>query len=129
MAKSTIQRWIATYLSMEVEGLKPTSRENAGYSSELKNASVADSSIRSVKPLWAWIVKYISHEERKPSRTGGKKITTKGRKTTFDERVEIVKYCIEHDRNYSQPAQKYGLSTHTMPFLITLDDGLRLFYS
>lgn len=25
---------------------------------------------------------------------------TKGRKTTFEERVEIVQYCIAHDRNY-----------------------------
>ena len=26
---------------------------------------------------------------------------TKGRKTTFEERVEIVQYCIAHDRNYA----------------------------
>ncbi|GEM_PF-4890869 len=25
---------------------------------------------------------------------------TNGRKTTYDERVEIVKYCIEHQNNY-----------------------------
>lgn len=80
---------------MGVEGLKPTSR-NKGYSSELKNASVADYlagngslleickkyRIRSVKQLWDWIVKYNGHKELKPSRTGGKKIMTKGRKTT-----------------------------------------------
>lgn len=35
---------------------------------------------------------------------------TKGRKTTFDERVEIVKYCITHDRNYTETSEKYGIS-------------------
>jgi hypothetical protein len=35
---------------------------------------------------------------------------TKGRKTTFDERVEIVQYCIEHDRNYAETAAKFGVS-------------------
>ena len=35
---------------------------------------------------------------------------TKGRKTTFEERVEIVQYCIAHDRNYAEAAIKYQVS-------------------
>lgn len=35
---------------------------------------------------------------------------TKGRTTTYDERVEIVKYCIEHQNNYNETAQKFQLS-------------------
>jgi len=35
---------------------------------------------------------------------------TNGRKTTYDERVEIVKYCIEHQNNYAETAQKYQVS-------------------
>ena len=35
---------------------------------------------------------------------------TKGRKTTFDERVEIVQYCIVHDHNYAETAAKYSIS-------------------
>ena len=27
---------------------------------------------------------------------------TKGRKTTFEERIEIVQYCIAHDYNYAE---------------------------
>ena len=27
---------------------------------------------------------------------------TTGRKTTFDERIEIVQYCIAHDHNYAE---------------------------
>ena len=32
------------------------------------------------------------------------------RKTTFDERKEIVKYCIDHDRDYSRTAVHYDVS-------------------
>ncbi len=35
---------------------------------------------------------------------------TKGRKTTFDERVEIVQYCIAHNHNYAETAKKYQVS-------------------
>ena len=35
---------------------------------------------------------------------------TKGRKTSFDERVEIVQYCITHDHNYAKTAVKYKVS-------------------
>lgn len=35
---------------------------------------------------------------------------TKGRKTTFDERVEIVQYCIAHEHNYAKTAEKYQVS-------------------
>ena len=35
---------------------------------------------------------------------------TKGRKTTFEERVEIVQYCIAHGRNYTETAKQYQVS-------------------
>lgn len=35
---------------------------------------------------------------------------TKGRTTTFDERIEIVQYCITHDHNYIKTAQKFQIS-------------------
>lgn len=37
-------------------------------------------------------MKYNGHEELKSSGTGGCTIMTKGRKTTFEKRVEIVQY-------------------------------------
>ena len=33
-----------------------------------------------------------------------------GRKTTFEERIEIAIYAIEHDKNYSATAKKYDIS-------------------
>jgi len=34
----------------------------------------------------------------------------KSRKTTYEERVEIVKYCLEHEQNYKETAIKYGVN-------------------
>ena len=34
----------------------------------------------------------------------------KGRKTTFEERIEIVQYCIAHNHNYAETAEKYQVS-------------------
>ena len=35
---------------------------------------------------------------------------TKGRKTTQEERAEIVAYCIEHGKDYAQTIQQYQVS-------------------
>lgn len=57
-----------------------------------------------------WVLKYNGHKELKASGTGGTTIMTKGRKTTYDERVEIVKCCIEHQSDYAEAAEKYQVS-------------------
>lgn len=57
-----------------------------------------------------WILKYNDHEKLKVPRTGGTPIMTNGRKNTYNERVKIVKYCIEHQNNYAETAQKYHVS-------------------
>ena len=66
--------------------------------------------IHSTCQLRKWIKKYNGHEELKASGTGGTVIMTKGRKTTFDERVEIASYCISHDHNYAETAEKFSVS-------------------
>lgn len=32
------------------------------------------------------------------------------RKTTYEERIEIVQYCIEHENNYAKTAKQYHVS-------------------
>ena len=66
--------------------------------------------IHSTTQLRRWIKKYNGHEELKASGTGGLTIMTKGRKTSFEERIEIVEYCIAHDHNYTATAEKYEIS-------------------
>lgn len=37
---------------------------------------------------------------------------TQGRNTTYEERIEIVSYCIEHGNDYTAAIEKYGVSYH-----------------
>ena len=66
--------------------------------------------IRSRSKLQIWIKKYNGHEELKASGIGESSLMTKGRKTTFEERIEIVQYCIAHDHNYAETSEKYQVS-------------------
>lgn len=123
VSKTTINQWVSVYQGIGEEGLYTTSKNN-GYSASIKLAAVKDYlngigsqleicrkyKIRSKTQLQRWILKYNSHEEIKSSSTGGKPLMIKGRATTFEERVEIVKYCIEHGRDYNETAQKYNVS-------------------
>ena len=61
--------------------------------------------------LRRWIKCYnsdMNNEERKSSERGN--IMKNGRKTTQEERMEIVLYCIENGRNYKLAMEKYGIS-------------------
>lgn len=119
----TVQQWLRNYQSLGPNGLLDTSKRTA-YSSELKIAAVKDYldgygslldickkyGIKSNRQLRHWIMKYNGHEELKAPRTGGLPIMIKGRATTYDERVEIVKYCVEHQNNYQETADKFQVS-------------------
>ena len=122
IALASFQRWISKYQSMGPDAF--TKDGNQHYPKELKEQAVADYladrgslqdicknyKIMSTTQLRRWIMKYNGHEELKASGTGVKAIMTKGRKTSFDERVEIVQYCIAHDHNYAETATKYNVS-------------------
>ena len=130
--ETTIMEWIGRYQSLGSEGLKETSRKQP-YSAELKEAAVIDYlsgigslrdlckkyRIRSKSQLRNWISKYNGHEKLKSSGTGGVPIMTKGRKTSYEERIDIVKYCIERQGNYAETAQKYQVSYQQVYGLVT----------
>lgn len=120
--KASVRQWINNYQVMGVKAFG--GHTNKRYSKELKEQAVADYlsgrgslfdlsrkyKIKSKNQLWVWIKKYNGHEELKASGTGGTGNMTQGRKTTFDERVEIVQYCIAQNHNYAETAQKYKVS-------------------
>ena len=121
-APTSLRRWISKYASMGVTAFYQTG--NKHYTSSEKEQAVVEYlsgkgsldeicrkyKILSDSQLRQWIKKYNGHEKLKASGTGGTIIMTKGRKTTFEERVEIVQYCIAHDRNYAQTAEQYQVS-------------------
>lgn len=118
-----VKEWISLYQSLGEDGLITTSK-NTHYSANTKENAVLDYlngkgsyaaicrkyGIRSSAQLRKWILKYNGHEELKSSGTGGSLFMTKGRKTTFNERIEIVQYCISHDHNYVEASEKYTVS-------------------
>ena len=119
---ASVQQWIRNQESMGAEAF--TLKGHKNYSKELKQQAVLDYlagrgsqddickkyGIRSKAKLPIWIKKYNGHEQLKSSGTGGSAIMTKGRKTTFEERVEIVQYCITHDHNYANTAEQQQVS-------------------
>ena len=67
--------------------------------------------IISDRQLRNWVKWYNGHKEFKERRGAGTEIyMTKGRKTTQEERVEIVAFCIEHGKDYPLTIQTYGVS-------------------
>ena len=122
VSKASVHMWIKKYESMGSTAFERNG--NKSYSKELKMQAVQEYldgmdsqygickkyGIKSKAQLQTWIKVYNGHEELRASGKGGKILMTKGRKTTFDERVEIVKYCIEHDHNYAEASEQYQVS-------------------
>lgn len=120
--KSSVYKWIIKFESMGAAAFQ--NKGHKRYSAELKLLAVNDYlagvdsmygicrkyGIHSHTQLSTWILKYNNLEELKASGTGGYTIMTKGRQTTFNERIEIVQYCIEHNHNYAETAEKYQIS-------------------
>lgn len=95
------------------------SRKNNHYLAELKYQAVGDYlsgkgslqviskkyGLRDTKQLQNWIKMYNGHTELK-SYTGGSRMT-KGRSTTYEERIALVKECIKNGYNYGEIAEKH----------------------
>lgn len=119
---TTLQVWVRNYQSI---GSDAFYKKSWAYRTiEVKEAAVLDyisgnGSLRDIckkykisdtKTLRTWILKYNGHEKLKVSGTGGSTIMTSGRKTTFEERVEIVQYCIGSNHNYAETSEKFQIS-------------------
>ena len=120
ISQASIQQWITNYESIAqiCKGLNEVLNEDTPVFIALETMAGKGSQtdickkygIRSKSKLQKWIKKYNGHEELKSSGTGGSIIMTKGRKTTFEERVEIVQYCIAHNHNYAETAENHRVS-------------------
>ena len=100
-------------------------RKNKKYSAELKIAAVQSylagegSLIQTCKKfgilrhkqLQDWIMWYNGHKEIKGgSSAKGEIYMTKGRKTTQEERAEIVAFCIKNNYDYGLTVERYSVS-------------------
>ena len=67
--------------------------------------------LRSSTQLKNWVMWYNGHKEFKErSSSKGEIYMTKGRKTTQEERAEIVAFCIEHGKDYGLTVETFKVS-------------------
>ena len=100
-------------------------RTNKKYSNELKRQAIEayqrrEGSLREICKKYGitnhsilidWIKWYNGHKEIKErSAAKGEIYMTKGRKTTQEERAEIVAFCIEHNKDYGLTVETYNVS-------------------
>lgn len=120
----TVLRWAQRY---KVQGLNAFIRGtgNTHYTSDFKmicielyisgelsiDEIVAKYNISSNYVLREWIKRYNANRELKDYRPKREVYMAEARrKTTIDERKEIVEYCINHNRNYKDTASLFNVS-------------------
>jgi transposase-like protein len=113
---STISEWQHKLEQYGIEGLKESTTWKR-YSKDLKlsgNHSLREIArkyeISNSSALMKWINKYNSHREIKATAEGRSQSMTKGRSTTWEERIQIVLYCIENEKNYKKAADTFEVS-------------------
>ncbi|WP_249897067.1 helix-turn-helix domain-containing protein [Paenibacillus sp. PK3_47] len=123
VSKSSIQEWRRRYKAYGYPGLE-TRTHNRTYSAELKRKAVKDVlegglsqtqviykyQIASQTQLANWIKKYNGHSKSLTANSGGTKAMTKGRLTTWQERIDIVQYCLAHQLDYTKTASQFKVS-------------------
>ncbi|MBQ6756040.1 MAG: transposase, partial [Oscillospiraceae bacterium] len=121
---SLFRQWVEQYKTGGAEALLPQSKNNS-YSTETKLIAVRQYlagkgsmekicekyGIRSIERLRNWIKVYNAHGDfNSVKHSGGGSYMKKARSTTQEERLQIVKECIESGRNYGEMALKYNVS-------------------
>ena len=120
----TIRIWAQKYQHHGIEAFY-SNRKNQFYSSEFKKECVelylkglmsideivASKKISARGVLQHWIKKYNANRELKDYSPKREVYMAEARrKTTIEERKEIVDYCINHNRNYKDTAALYDVS-------------------
>lgn len=121
--ESTLKRWTTLYKESGTQGLMPR-KSNTRYTSELKQKVVDEyldgkGSYREIafkyhisnnSVVMKWVKDYNGHGTIKQTPDSGGRTMTNGRKTEYNERVEIVSYCIENGHDYGKTVEKYNVS-------------------
>lgn len=119
-ARRQILKWHSKYKALGESAFDETST-NKSYSKELKEEVIKEYlegkdsfeglankyNISSVEIVRRWVLKYNEGIEIKDYNPKGDVYTMKARKTTFEERLEIINYVIANDNDYKGAADKY----------------------
>ncbi|NFG40450.1 transposase [Clostridium botulinum] len=102
------------------------SRKTKCYSDSLKLKAVEDyltgkGSLRSIYNIYGisyprvlrhWIKKYNGRNIEESCKRQGDRIITSGRKTTYEEKIKIVAFCIANNDDYQETSNKFKVSYH-----------------
>ena len=116
-----VRLWAKKYTIQGSKALEPRAKNHC-YSKELKetvvneylhaglglNDLIAKYNISSTHTVLNWIKKYNNHIELKDYNPKPEVYMANTLKTTYQQRIEIVKYCLAHDRDIKGTAAKYG---------------------
>lgn len=123
ISERQFREWIRKYKTNGVEGLIRVNKKRY-YSDTIKQSAIEEYrsgkstldylcskyNISDHSVLRSWIMKYNNHNKSKSHNTREHKIMIKGRKTTYNERIEIVEFCITNNSNYPLTSEKYNVS-------------------
>ena len=127
--RSAISAWVRKYKTFGKDGLL-NKGYNTSYSARVKTQAVIDYldgkgslddicikyKISAIGILQQWIKKYNDHKIFKSHSSKGEKLMITGRKTTYEERIEIVSFCIANAQDYNLTANK--LMFHINKFIL-----------
>ena len=120
-ASRVVGNWVKRYKALGEKAFD-TSTTNASYTKSFKEQVVQDYlngggsyddlaikyHIPSSSTIIKWLKLYNGHIELKDYIPGGEDIyMTKSRKISKEERIEIVKYCLENDMDYKTTAEVF----------------------
>lgn len=120
--ESQVREWVFRYKAHGAEAFREQER-NTVYSSELKAQAVreyikgnlsqreiaAKYGLRSTSQIRDWIKVYNSGRNFERQMSGGSRMK-QGRETTQEERIAIVRDCLENGSNFGAAAIKYKVS-------------------
>lgn len=121
VSSSAIKEWYYAY-KIHGESAFNTSNRNDSYTKKFKLSLIneylsGEESLRSlgakhnisIRTITKWVNNYYNGIEPKDYDPKGEAYTMKSRKTTFEERLEIVKWVLNNNMNYKEVADKNGV--------------------
>lgn len=123
VGESSVRKWVAKYKAGgEAAFLQNHTRKrySKSFKQEVVHAYLAGKgsyielsvcyNIPSFNTVRKWVLQYNDCSTILCSKAGGTTIMAKGRKTTYEERVEIVSFCIENQKDYQLTVDTYQVS-------------------
>lgn len=123
VGKTAVRRWVHSYQEHGEETFSARTNNNS-YSAEFKERCVKiylqgemsmdqiciKHGISSCEVLSGWIKAYNGGRKLRDYEPRKEVYMAPRRKTTKEERIEIVNYCLEHDHDYKNTAALYSVS-------------------